>query len=78
MNNRTPATESILIAVAIVSFLVVIAMLVLIAQGSGNWFTVAGSGLTTIAAVNAIVRSRRARKRAADAALGQSDEPRDI
>jgi CHASE2 domain-containing sensor protein len=78
MNNRTPATESILIAVAIVSFLVVIAMLVLIAQGSGNWFTVAGSGLTTIAAVSAVVRSRRARKRAADAALDQSDEPRDI
>ena len=68
MNNRTRGTESFLLAVAIISVLVMIAMLALIAQGSGNWFTVAGSGLTTIAAVNGIVRSRRAQRRAAEAA----------
>ncbi|MBF4635895.1 hypothetical protein ITJ38_15910 [Agreia pratensis] len=72
MNDRSKGTESILLAVAIISFLVVIATLVFISQGSGNLFTVAGSSLTTIAAVIAIVRSRRARKRAADAA---SEEP---
>ena len=73
MNDRSRGNESILLAVAIISILVMIAMLVLIAQGSGNWFTVAGSGLTTIAAVGGIVRSRRAQGREADS----SDEPHD-
>ena len=75
MNDRSKGTESVLLVVAIISFLVVIATLVFIAQGSGNWFTVAGSGLTTIAAVTAIVRSRRARRRVTDAADAAAEEP---
>jgi hypothetical protein len=37
-------------------------MLILISLGSGNWFTVAGSSLTTIVAIVALVKSRRARR----------------
>jgi CHASE2 domain-containing sensor protein len=61
-HKRTTRTEATLLAVAIVSILVVIAMLILIALGSGNWFTVAGSSLTTIGAVVALAKSRRARR----------------
>lgn len=73
MEDRIRRSETILLAIAIFSVLVIIAMLILISQGSGNWFTVAGSTLTTVAVIVALVKSRRARRKSTEAAAESTD-----